>query len=297
MSIIFYNNWHNGDIFVSREFIKFIVNKKINENFIYYHLNSNKLLKDIYTLKIINELFGQKKDKRLYYQDLDNVYINTWYRAGNNKYFEKYGITIFTLFEMFKEIIQKLFNETIKDELDFIPDPDYNNLIDVELINNFILKLDKKKRVLISNNDVLSGQSLNFNFNPIISKLAKNFKDVDFFITNKTDNLCLLDNVFYFEDIIPIKGCNLNEIGYFSLFCDTIIGRLSGPESFCYNFDNLTDNSKTFINFFVNDNNIYNDGSFGMTSLYSDFGSAKFIYSFDFDENSIIKIIQKELIK
>jgi hypothetical protein len=297
MSVIFYNNWHNGDIFVSREFVRHIVNKKINDKCFYYHMNSNKLLKDIYTLEIINELFGEKKDTILYKKDKDNIYINTWYRAGNDDSFKKYGITIFTLFNNFKEIIQKNFDEVIDDPSDFIPDPDYNNLIDVNAINDFVFNLTNKKRVLISNNNVLSGQSSNFDFDEIIFKLANKFQDIDFFITNETKKYISLKNVFYFKNCISVLDeCNLNEIGYFSLFCDVIIGRLSGPETFCYNFDNLTDKSKTFINFFVNDK-MYGDGSFGISSIYSDVARAKFVYSCDFNIDSVIKIIDKELFK
>ena len=45
-TIIFYNTFHNGDIHVSREFIKDIMNK-IETTFYYYHNGGPRLLFDI----------------------------------------------------------------------------------------------------------------------------------------------------------------------------------------------------------------------------------------------------------
>jgi hypothetical protein len=41
-NLIFFNYFHNGDIHVSREFVKDILNKTNFNNHIYYHHNSKK---------------------------------------------------------------------------------------------------------------------------------------------------------------------------------------------------------------------------------------------------------------
>jgi hypothetical protein len=46
-------------------------------------------------------------------------------------------------------------------------------------------------------------------------------------------------NIFYIEYILQKPFFNLNEISYFSTFCDILIGRGSGPFSFCEVKENL----------------------------------------------------------
>ena len=62
--LIFYNNFHNGDIHVSRDFVKDIVSKINFSEAIYYHENSYTILKDI-EVKHVKEKYGSDSAKKL----------------------------------------------------------------------------------------------------------------------------------------------------------------------------------------------------------------------------------------
>jgi hypothetical protein len=49
------------------------------------------------------------------------------------------------------------------------------------------------------------------------------------------------------SDIIQQEGCDLNEISYLSTFCNMIIGRGSGPQTFSITKRNLNDPDKIFV--------------------------------------------------
>ena len=92
---------------------------------------------------------------------------------------------------------------------------------------------------MVSNGEVLSGQSENFDFTPIIKYLSEKFPNVEFILTHKSN--VSQKNVHYTSDIIQIPECDLNEISYLSLKCDVTIGRASGPIGFTHvkeNFNN-----------------------------------------------------------
>jgi hypothetical protein len=116
-----------------------------------------------------------------------------------------------------------------------------------QLVDNFINGLKNTKHVMVANNMVLSRQSANFDFNPVVSRLATRHKDIDIILTNRTDGIIQLSNVVYFNGIID--GCDLNEVAYLSKYCMAIIGRSSGPYTFSMIKENLMDANKTFVCF------------------------------------------------
>ena len=80
-NVIFYNYYNNGDIFCSREFIKYIM-KNIDANrFIYQNKNSSRLLLDIENLEHTTEITGDNRHG-IYFVGND-VYINTWFNSLN----------------------------------------------------------------------------------------------------------------------------------------------------------------------------------------------------------------------
>ena len=73
MQIIFYNNFHNGDIFYSREFIKDIM-IKTGEQHQYNHNNSFSILKDI----SIEQVKGNSLPNfNLYHKSQNKIFINS----------------------------------------------------------------------------------------------------------------------------------------------------------------------------------------------------------------------------
>lgn len=292
MNIHFYNYWHSGDLHVSRAFINYITDNVKADNYYYHHSNSDKILSDnkkiqvIYTNKL--DTYDQQ-NKDSWKIDGNDYYINTWYRAGNDEYFNSHGISIITLFLLFKNTIKTLFDISLDGYIiDYLPYMDFSKF-NLSEIKNFISSNDKKK-VLICNNDVLSGQSVNFDFNPIIENIARKNNDIQFIITNRMGRNVNLENVMYFDNIYTLGGNNLNEIGFISKFCDVIIGRLSGPSSFTGIKDNYFDEKKIFLNF-IKPDPLLLDGSFGVSELLPKDYRSKFIVSTNLKENSIIGLI------
>ena len=101
----------------------------------------------------------------------------------NFQYLMKHEMSIFVLYNIFKRTLRELFKHKILDDpLYFLPKIDYSKF-DVKDVDDFILK-DNRKKILICNNGVESGQSVNFDFDPIILSLANMYPDFLFIITN-----------------------------------------------------------------------------------------------------------------
>jgi len=136
---------------------------------------------------------------------------------------------------MYIDIFKKL-NISIEKEEYYIPKIDFNKIDTTTLIKNYFINNKYDKFILLCNNKVNSGQSQNFNFDPIIDNISNKYKKFLFIITNETN--IKKSNVVHVNDIINKKYDNLVDIGYLSTKCDIIIGRASGP--FC--FSHITDN-------------------------------------------------------
>jgi hypothetical protein len=111
---------------------------------------------------------------------------------------------------------------------------------------------------LICDNQPLSGQGANINFNSL-NNIIRAFPGINFVSTNK--NIEKQNNVTYFDEI-SLNNFTLNEISYLSTFCKVIIGKCSGPHSFCMVDENYKDKNKYFISFCD-----FNDYDFGINSI------------------------------
>jgi len=293
MNIYFYNAWHNGDLHVSRTFVRYIMENIKAENYFYMHNNSPTVLQDIpnlhqqpYSLNIQN--------KHGYFKRGNDVYINTWYCSYNNEYLNNNEMTIFVLINIFKRTLKELFgHEILNNPLYFLPRIDYTKF-NVFKVDDLVA-IDTRKKVLICNNTADSGQSENFDFDPVIETISNQYPDILFIISNKKRYI-EKGNVRYCEDIIPYPN-NLNEISYLSKFCSVIVGRLSGPQTFSAIQDNFLDSKKKIITFVKTGINGYTfgDGSFGVTSLLPEGQRATFIHSDNFRFENIVNTISGEL--
>jgi len=258
MNLIFYNNFHNGDIHYSREFVKDIINKTNFDKYFYNHQNHNTLLKDIN----IEYLQGKKyydnsfNQKQIFNDGIDIV-VNTWIGQVNVKYLKKTNksCSLYSNYEMFKDIYNYLKINIEKIEY-YIPKIDWTYINKLN-IDNYI-KNNNYKKVLICNGVVLSGQCPQFDLNNIIEILSNEFTNIDFIIT---DNKIKSKNIIYTGDIIQQNKSDLNEISYLSKYCDIIIGRASGPFAFCHIRENFENKNKIFIGFTNNryDSNWYEE--------------------------------------
>jgi hypothetical protein len=244
-SLVFYNNFNSGDLHVVRSLIKYVVNNFDGFKFRLQHPRDEKVLFDL-GLPLSWEPVVNKFDHRGYYVKYGDLYINTQYLAYNGQYFNIYSATILTAWSIFGRALYDVFGYSLpKNYVQFLPQIDYtkyqiSNMIDISYSNN---------NIIICNNDFMSEQSSQFDFNPVIKTLSQNNPDKTFYISNKTN--VVGDNIKYVSDIIndPSITCDLNEISYLSTKCKFIIGRNSGPHTFCYVKENIMDNNKHFISF------------------------------------------------
>ena len=248
--VVFFNYFHNGDIHLSRNFVKYLGDIFTLEGFdcYYFHKNDSELLKDIDVKHILK--CSLPSEKILSKKINDTIYLSTWYGADSFKFINKFGITFNCLYHIIENHIQTylpnhLEKYLIVDKKEFFPEIDYT-YFDTCSVNRWILK-DNRKKVLISNGKVLSGQFENINFDLIIDKLSKQFPEILFIPTNKTN--VMNDNVLMSSDIIGKINNDLNENSYLSTFCDVIVGCLSGTYSFSIIKHNMFDRNCTFIGF------------------------------------------------
>jgi len=162
-------------------------------------------------------------------------FMNTWYGHGTHT-------TLQTLYNNFKPLYKALYIPQ-RDLLSYLPKINYSKF-NINPINNYIKAFKKKneKYILVCNNDCNSNQSTNFDMNPLIKEIAEKFKNDTIIVTNDQQNRINMNNVVYFKDILDIE-IDLNEISYLSTKCDVIIGKNSGPHTFCYVEENINRNS------------------------------------------------------
>lgn len=276
MRIVFFNHYHNGDIFASKGYIADLIKEFSHHELIYQHYHSPKLLKDLnISYQSLEIPLGNFTDRVPMAGDHHNVYINTW--IGNYLPYGD-GINWNTYHLMFKKIYS--FLSDIDDRnIELGPISYYLPEIKYEYFDlpDFIVP---PNTIIISNGPVLSGQSELSNLNELIQ-----------LILDKTDKNIILthfapfnsDRVAYTNNIINTTGGDLNEIAWLAEQCDYIIGRNSGPFCFMTNKNIINKKNKTIISIGNNekDSFLYN---INVNCQY------KFIH-----DNEILEKVYKEL--
>lgn len=249
--ICFLNYFHNGDLFASKSFIKQIIDS-VDTEFLYCHLNNPLVLSDL-NLKHkdfseIPKIFNETK----FFDTEDIFYINTWIGSYfTDEESTKECCTLKFSYDMFSEIyseINKKFSTNLKlySINDYYPDIDFSKF-NISAIHEYVEK-DKNKKILFCNGPSMSGQCLyTGDMKPVIESLSKKYSNHTFICTHQFNTA--RDNIKFTSDIIKIEGCDLNEIGYLSTFCDIIVGRNSGPHCFTANKQNVNDPTKAFYAF------------------------------------------------
>jgi len=279
-TIYFYNHFHGGDLFVSKEFVRWMVHNIPAEKYVYCHHNSPKLIADIPELIIQNKIPKPQAS----HWSLENgcLYANTWYGACDFKYFA-HKASLQTLYSLFSGELKRVLNIDLPDPiLSFIPEIDYK-FFKIENAKRFMETVKASKKIFISNGKTLSGQSTNFNFNPIVEILAKKYPDILFFLSNDEHQITR-DNVLYTKDIIDIKENDLNENSYITNFCEILVGRNSGTYTYAFTKENMKEDH-VFISF-IRDKSYF---SFGLKQYYP----GKFVYGGNFTQEAIVDTISK----
>lgn len=243
--VIFYNHFGNGDIFESREFVKEYMEKIPADNYYYAHGKNPRILADMPELQFTE--VTDVMDARHAAIITDYIlYINTWIGRDGRYVLPGIGCVVENLYHMHNAIITGLgFEPLQKDMFDYVPSIDYS-YYDTDTIDVFC-KEHPERKVLISNGPVQSNQAHNFDFTPAIEMIAMTFPEIAFIVTSPTG--LEMDNIFLTNTIIKVDDFDLNEISYLSLFCDTHVGRNSGPHVFTQVQENWLDENKATLSF------------------------------------------------
>jgi hypothetical protein len=267
-NIYFFQHYHNGDLFVTKEFVRQIVEELSSKfNFGYYHNNNPKTLLDLNIPLLGNtERFGKDgmSFPRFIEPDADTLYINTHYLVYGFSQpislFKPVGINHDSMRLMWSHIFEKInqkFNTNLKlkQKEHYIGKINFS-FFDISNVDSFLKKRHTKK-LLFSNGKPMSKQSFRQDMNDIIIDLSSRFQHWDFICTEKFKNSN--SNVFFTDDIIKEKElqitppnwckpfCDLNEISYLSEHCEIIIGKNSGPFIYCITQKNLLDSKKIIV--------------------------------------------------
>lgn len=244
-NLVFYNNYHNGDVHYGRGFIINFAKHIPAQRKWYIH---NKHIKT--SLGVLEYRSAPQMPMEAHvFKNNNDLFINCWIGADHRKFLTD-GVTMEGNYAKYIEAakhIKDIIGVSVPIEpIDhYIPEIDFN-LFNVSRIDSFFAAQERKIKVFVVNSDVMSGQSSNFDFDPIIGRLADTYPNVLFILSNKKS--LLKDNVVYASDINGVHdGCDLCENAYISKKCNVIVGRGSG--SFCFSCikDNWLDESKSIL--------------------------------------------------
>jgi hypothetical protein len=191
------------------------------------------------------------------------------------------GLNLHSIYDQWQEIFSFISVNFKKDifmyseKEDYLPNIDFS-YFDLKNVDSYLLVHLNKKKVLICNGAPKSGQSFINNMDVFIQEAAGNFPNIDFICTQKFEKL--QSNIVFTDDIIgdaeatdkraPWEDktsniCDLPEISYLSEHCDLIIGKNSGPSTFCETYNNYMNPKKHFISYVVR----WNSGNIDSESL------------------------------
>lgn len=231
-----------------------------NNTFEYWHFNHPKVNLDV-QIPLTN-LPTQLDHKVQFYEQGEVMAINTWVGARWDIFEKHQGANLNSIYEGWCAIYDKLQLKIRDDAESYLPRIDFS-FYNISKVDEYI-KSSSKKKILICNGKPMSNQSFDSDMSDLVNELAAKNDEIDFICTKKF--ITKLPNVLFTDDIIqdneqflngvntywvdlPKNVCDLNEISYLSTFCNAIIGKNSGPFTFCGTYDNLKDPNKLFVSF------------------------------------------------
>lgn len=250
--VIFFNHWHHGDLFTSREMIADIISQFPQFRFFYAHRCHRKIISDIVThitdyAPVLNSIGEGNKIDFFNNAFLFNTWIGAWGEAWHKhghrhpsriEHYEIYGFMYdYARFKFGWDV--KLKNSV----WDYVPTINYEKF-NLEPVKQFMK--EHPKAVLFSNNDARSEQTNIGNMQEIIEELARKYDGLAFVATQKF--ITNLPNIFFTSDIIK-EECDLNEISYMSTLCPVLVGKNSSPSTYFNTKQNYKDPNKIIIDF------------------------------------------------
>lgn len=242
-SVVFFNNFHNGDIFFSKPYVKHMAELFNVKDYTYAHNNNPIIVRDL------NMNFQLLQDIDIFYKDKikiigSTLYVNTWIGNYLN---ENRNCNWISLHEMYVELYQSI-SDILDKKFNLLSRDNYKQFIDFDQYNIPIdFDCDYENTIIFSNGPVNSGQSYLRSTDNIVRSLCNTFPEKKIILTHPSE---VNDNkIIYTSNIINANGSDLNEISWLSTKCKYIIGRQSGPFSFMQTDLNVNDSTKTMISF------------------------------------------------
>jgi hypothetical protein len=265
-NIYFYNHFHNGDIFLSKNFIKDVMDQ-LGNNYNYAYINNvHKKIMNIDIDHMPTSQYPSLSEIEEYHVDGETLYVNTWYGVSQHRFgIQSYNyVNHHLLWKIKYEKINIVLGTDIKIKNDiwyYVPDVDKN------LIENIDPNIETLNRVLFCNGPANSGQSNLGNMQQIIEKLAVEFPSIAMVCTEKFNSD--LKNIYFTDDVLERErlGENLIEIADFSQSCFIIVGKNSGPSTISHTKSNMKDAKKKFISCTHVDDRLYE----GLNELNAEF--------------------------
>lgn len=277
-TIVFYNNFHNGDIFFSKGYVKNIIEQFPEISFYYSHKNDPKITRDLNIGFMDMNNYSIPQSHKLIL-DKNRLFINTWIGNYIDGYLDCNWKSLHIMYEHIFKYLEELFNINIQrlNINEYSPSIDFS-YYDIPVDFN----CDYDQTIIFSNGPVLSGQSILESTDFIVESLLNYFPEKKLILTHKTN--INSNNILYTSDIIKTSGSDLNEISWLASKCKYIIGRQSGPFSFMQTDKNINDKKKIIISFSNNEK---------VNWLYEIKTKSKYVNLIETDKNDLINNIIK----
>jgi len=242
--LLFVNDWHNGDIHMSRPYVTDIMSFSTEYDFFYFHKNNKNILSDIEKLQFSPERFPA------------DIVVNTWIGQylGTDKEYLYSGCNFLSYHQIMREVYRDNgWLDKIKNVTDYAPHIDYKKFYTVKIDEFF--SQNQKPSILICNNEIKSMQAQEVDFSTIIREVATLAPEANIFVTNPDSTLPDLPNIHFVSKFTNYEHTkfDLNEISYLSTYTQLIFGRSSGPYSFSVVKENISKNRFICVSNTIND--------------------------------------------
>lgn len=250
--IVFFNQFHNGDCFVGKGWVRNIMRQVTNAEFYYAHKNHPSIVSDLgCTHLTLEEIPAIDRMVRIARDDTDGtIYINTWCGAFQGELFGYNQHSNYIVQHRMYELICAQLSQALGYQIvmttnphDYLPFIDFDRFDVSDSVNFAGLFGDF---TLICNGNAMSGQSGVGDLKNVINNLCINFPNQTFVATH--DVGLRHTNLHYTSDIFKMES-DLNQIAHLSKFASLIVGKNSGPFTYCQYKDNMERKDVTFFCF------------------------------------------------
>lgn len=261
-SVVFFNHWHNGDMFLAKAYMVRLINKFKEHGvteFYFAHNKSPKLLCDIGTKHVSVHEIPVNETHRVIFDEKQNLYINTWVGAHFGffgKTQEHSSLTSInavwvSIYHMVQDMtgVSVLNHREPMNPINGIPTTNWS-FFDNTKADAFVS--GKPNIALFCNGPCASAQNRNSGIEymeMIVQINAARNPHYAFVCTQRFDlRMNPNKNIFFTDDIFAgVQDGDINEIAYLSKFCKLIVGKNSGPYMYCHTKDNVFREDCTFF--------------------------------------------------